>query len=63
MNRLRGLSVGAPVTLFGLPAGELRCRSDLDPATLRIRGRVDLVSFPERLVASLRAKQTAGAKP
>jgi paraquat-inducible protein B len=57
---LRGLSVGAPVTLFGLPAGEVTAVGlDLDPATLRIRGRVDLVSFPERLVASLRAKQTA----
>jgi paraquat-inducible protein B len=57
---LRGLSVGAPVTIFGLPAGEVTAVGlDLDPATLRIRGRVDLVSFPERLVASLRAKQTA----
>jgi paraquat-inducible protein B len=60
---LRGLSVGAPVTLFGLPAGEVTAVGlDLDPATLRIRGRVDLVSFPERLVASLRAKQTAGGE-
>ena len=57
---LRGLSVGAPVTIFGLPAGEVTAVGlDLDPATLRIRGRVDLVSFPERLVASLRANQTA----
>src|SRR5580765_523749 len=60
---LRGLSVGAPVTLFGLPAGEVTAVGlDLDPATLRIRGRVDLVSFPERLVANLRAKQTAGGE-
>ena len=57
---LRGLSVGAPVTLFGLPAGEVTdVGLDIDPATLRIRGRVDLVSYPERLVANLRAKQTA----
>ena len=53
------MSVGALVTLFGLPAGEVSAVGlGIDPATLRIRGRVDLVSFPERLVASLRAKQT-----
>ena len=55
---LRGLSVGAPVTILGLPAGEVTgIGLDLDPRTLRLRGRVELVSFPERLVASLRAKQ------
>ncbi|MDH3445382.1 MAG: MlaD family protein, partial [Deltaproteobacteria bacterium] len=59
---LRGLSVGAPVTLLGLPAGEVTdVGLDLDPATLRIRGRVEVVSFPERLVASLRAKQAAAS--
>jgi paraquat-inducible protein B len=60
---LRGLSVGAPVTILGLPAGEVTdIGLDLDPATLRLRGRVELVSFPERLVASLRAKQVAAGE-
>jgi len=55
---LRGLSVGAPVTLLGLPAGEVTdVGLDVDPATLRVRGRVEVVSYPERLVATLRAKQ------
>ena len=60
---LRGLSVGAPVTILGLPAGEVTdIGLDLDPRTLRLRGRVGLVSFPERLVASLRAKQLAAGE-
>ncbi len=55
---LRGLSVGAPVTLLGLPAGEVSdVGLDFDPATLGIRGRVEVVSFPARLAASMRAKQ------
>ena len=31
--------------------------STIDPATLNVRGRVEIVSFPERLVARLGAKQ------
>ena len=57
---LRGLSVGAPVTLLGLPAGEVTdVGLDIDPATLNIRGRVEVVFFPERLVARLNQKQAA----
>jgi paraquat-inducible protein B len=57
---LRGLSVGAPVTLFGLQAGAVTdVGIDLDPATLNIRGRVEIVTFPERLIARLSVKQTA----
>jgi paraquat-inducible protein B len=57
---LRGLSVGAPVTLLGLPAGEVTdIGLDIDPARKSIRGRVQVVSYPERLVASLRATQAA----
>jgi len=60
---LRGLSVGAPVTLLGLPAGEVTdVGLDLDPATFNIRGRVEFVSFPERLVARLNLKQSAIGK-
>ena len=55
---LRGLSAGAPVTLFGLPAGEVTdVGLDLDPMTLNIRGRVEFVFFPERLISRLKQKQ------
>jgi paraquat-inducible protein B len=55
---LRGLSVGAPVTLLGLPGGEVvEVGLDLDPATAAIRGRVDIVTFPERLIARLNRQQ------
>ena len=57
---LRGLSVGAPVTLLGLAAGEVTdVGIDIDPATLTLRGRVEFVFFPERLVARLNRKQAA----
>jgi paraquat-inducible protein B len=57
---LRGLAVGAPVTLLGLPAGEVTAVGlDIDPATLRVRGRVELVSYPERLIARLSDKDAA----
>ena len=57
---LRGLSVGAPVTLLGLPAGEVTSVGiDLDPAKLMLRGRVEIVAYPERIVAHLRAQQAA----
>jgi paraquat-inducible protein B len=60
---LRGLSVGAPVTLLGLPAGEVTdVGLDIDPATMTIRGRVEVVSYPERLVARLQPKQAAGGE-
>jgi len=57
---LRGLSVGAPVTLLGLSAGEVTSVGlDIDPATMNVRGRVDFVFFPHRLVARLNLKQAA----
>jgi paraquat-inducible protein B len=57
---LRGLSVGAPVTVLGLPGGEVTdVGIDINPATMNIRGRVELVFFPERLVARLNRKQEA----
>ena len=57
---LRGLSVGAPVTLLGLPAGEVtEVGLDLNAAMAHIRGRVEVVSYPERLIARLQAKQAA----
>jgi paraquat-inducible protein B len=55
---LRGLSVGAPVTLLGLPGGAVTAVGlDLDPATLNLRGRVEVMFFPERLIARLNQQQ------
>jgi paraquat-inducible protein B len=60
---LRGLSVGAPVTILGLPAGEVTdVGLAIDPATMNIRGRVEIVSFPERLVARLGSSKAAIGK-
>jgi len=57
---LRGLSAGAPVTLLGLPAGEVtEVGLELDPVKLNVRGRVEIVSYPERLLARTSASQTA----
>ena len=51
---LRGLSAGAPVTLLGLPAGEVvGVGLDFDPKTFNVRGRVEIVSYPERLIARM----------
>jgi paraquat-inducible protein B len=56
---LRGLSAGAPVTLLGLAAGEVTdVGFDIDPTTGRLRGRVELVAYPERLIARLHARQS-----
>jgi paraquat-inducible protein B len=55
---LRGLSVGAPVTLLGLTGGEVTAVGlALDKEN--IRGRVEIVAYPERLVAHLAKAQAA----
>jgi paraquat-inducible protein B len=60
---LRGLSVGAPVTLLGLAGGEVTdVGLDLDPKTMRVRGRVEITSYPERLVAHLAERQAAAGR-
>lgn len=57
---LRGLSVDAPVTLLGLTAGAITAVGlDVDPATLNIRGRVEVTFFPERIIARLSQKEAA----
>jgi len=57
-DSLRGLSVGAPVTLLGLAAGEVTdVGFEMDPEALVLRGRVEFVAYPERLVARLRTAQ------
>lgn len=59
---LRGLSKGAPLTLLGLPAGEVvDVGLDFDPATGSIRGRVEIATFPQRLIARLNQQQAATA--
>ena len=58
---LRGLSVGAPVTLFGLVMGEVTALGlDLDQKSSRVRGRVEVAWFPERVIAQL-GQREAGA--
>ena len=48
---LRGLAVGAPVLLLGLPAGEVvEVGLDVNPVTSDLRGRAEIVVYPERLV-------------
>ena len=60
---LRGLAVGAPVTLLGLPAGEVSdVGLEIDPATTLLRGRVEIVAYPERLVSRMHTEQSANAQ-
>jgi paraquat-inducible protein B len=60
---LRGLSVGAPVTLMGLPVGEVTdVGVEFDAKAQLLRGRVEIVSYPERLVGRMRTKEVAGAE-
>jgi paraquat-inducible protein B len=48
---LRGLSIGAPVTLFGLAVGEVTDVSfEYDPVANSARPRVDVVIYPSRFV-------------
>ncbi|MGH8801562.1 MAG: MlaD family protein [Casimicrobiaceae bacterium] len=57
---LRGLSVDAPVTILGLPIGEVTdLRLDIDPATGGVRGCVEIVVFPEQSIARLKGEQSA----
>jgi paraquat-inducible protein B len=58
-DSLRGLSVGAPVTLLGLEAGEVTdVGFEMDPDTSALRGRVEFVAYPERLVARVRPQES-----
>ena len=60
---LRGLTVGAPVTVLGLTVGEVVAVGlDIDPTVSKIRGRVEIVSYPHRLTARLIAKEAAIGK-
>ena len=58
---LRGLSVGAPVTFLGLPAGEVTSIGlEFDAAKANVRSRVVITYFPERLLTYANAKADAG---
>jgi len=60
---VRGLSVGAPVTLYGLPVGEVAdVGLSIDPATQAIRPRVLITFYPERAFARLSAQEQATAR-
>ena len=55
---LRGLSVGAPVTFFGVPVGEVTAVGlAFTEKTLAVRPRVDIVVYPQRMIANLPAVQ------
>ena len=57
---LRGLSVGAPVTLFGLTVGRVaEVGLAYDPKTILFRPRVLVTFYPERLSARLSAQDQA----
>jgi paraquat-inducible protein B len=55
---VRGLSVGAPVELFGLAVGEVTdVGLIVDPRTLVARPRVTFTLFPGRILANLASKE------
>lgn len=57
---LRGLSVGAPVTFLGLPAGEVTAIDlELDGAGANVRPRVTISFYPERRLSYADAGQQA----
>lgn len=57
---VRGLSVGAPVSFFGVLVGEVTdVGLTMNPATLDAHPRVGIVVFPERVMASLPPEEEA----
>ena len=55
---LRGLSVGAPVTFFGVGVGEVvDIGLTLDERTLNARPRVEVLVYPQRMISALPAAQ------
>lgn len=60
---IRGLSVGAAVSFYGVQVGEVtEVGLTFDPKTLDVRPRVAIRIFPERLVSKLPAAQEAKAE-
>jgi paraquat-inducible protein B len=60
---LRGLSVGAPVTMLGLPVGEVTMVGlDFAPETHGIRTRVEIMTHPYRLLLHMGDSDVASEK-
>jgi paraquat-inducible protein B len=60
---LRGLTVGAPVTLHGLPIGEVTAVGlEYFKATADARPRVDIAVYPERFLKDLKLSRDEEAK-
>jgi paraquat-inducible protein B len=60
---LRGLSVGAPVTMFGLPVGEVTAVGlDFAPETHGIRTRVEIMTHPYLLLPHMGESDAAAVK-
>lgn len=61
---VRGLSVGAPVTVAGLSVGEVTDVSfEYDPAKIDVRSRVDIVLYPSRFMEFMKESPGANHKP
>lgn len=57
---LKGVTVGAPVLLLGLPAGEVTDVSlEVSETGARPRGRVEIVAYPERILQRLSGESAA----
>jgi len=55
---VRGLAVGAPVSFFGVPVGEVtEVGLGFNAKTLDVRPRVEIVLYPERVIARLSGAQ------
>ena len=60
---VQGLEVGAPVTLFGLPVGEVtEVGLTFDPATLVFGPRANITFFLERVIEQLSSQEKAAAE-
>ncbi len=60
---VRGLSVGAPVTLMGLTVGEVtEVGLSFDPKTLAVHPRVLISFYPERTIARFSSEQQSAVR-